>query len=156
MKHKIIYGPPPTTVGQKQIIIHETLPIEADLPEPPTSEAAKARGLRRIARRHYHPETARTTVAPVEQSGWLPIESAPRDGTRILVWLPESENVLSVYWDEQFTFRFDEEKGKSVDYQGEYEGAWTDDAVKSWAYQEKESYNPTYWKPVPAPPVTIP
>lgn len=84
---------------------------------------------------------------------WQPIETAPRDGTRILVYVPDSENVLSVYWDAEFTFRYDEAKA-SVDekYAGEHDGAWTDDAVESFAYEEKASYSPTHWMPLPDPP----
>lgn len=86
-------------------------------------------------------------------SEWQPISTAPKDGTRILVWVPQSENVLSVYWDDRFTFRFDEKRAdESTDYQGEYEGAWTDDAVRSWGDQEKESYEPTHWQPMLTPP----
>lgn len=95
----------------------------------------------------------RLTPAPILK--WQPIETAPKDGRRILVWVPESENVLSVYWDDRFTFRFDEEKAESADYQGEHEGAWTDDAVKSFSYEEKESYQPSHWMPVPLPPKQV-
>lgn len=84
---------------------------------------------------------------------WRLIETAPKDGTRILVYMPDSENVLSVYWDNEFTFRFDELAAKLPTYQGHYEGAWTDDAVRSWGDQEKESYNPTHWMPLPLPPI---
>lgn len=80
------------------------------------------------------------------ETKWRPIETAPKDGTRILVYVPDSENVLSVYWDGEFDFRCDD-NGKT-----EYSGAWTDDAVESFAYEEKASYNPTYWMPLPQPP----
>ena len=31
---------------------------------------------------------------------WQPIETAPKDGTNILVWCPERNRVYLVYWDE--------------------------------------------------------
>ena len=84
---------------------------------------------------------------------WRPIETAPKDGTRILVYVPDSDNVLSVYWDDQFTYRFDEAKAEAdLKYEGEHEGAWTDDAVESFVYEEKCSYKPTHWMPLPEPP----
>lgn len=59
MKHRIKLGPPPTTAGQKQVVIHEyedglqlVVPDE-EAGDPLTSEAASAYGLKRINRRHY-------------------------------------------------------------------------------------------------------
>lgn len=101
---------------------------------------------------HVGPNCIMCAEGVASRPDWQPIETAPKDGTRILVYVPDSENVLSVYWDDEFVFKFDEAKAESTEYQGEHEGAWTDDAVKSWAYQEKESYHPNYWMPFPESP----
>src|ERR1041385_4716103 len=74
---------------------------------------------------------------------WQPIETAPHDGSRILVAGGDCADVLSVYWDDKFDFKLDEAES------GHFIGAWTDDAVRSFGYEEKESYNPTHWMPLP-------
>lgn len=62
---------------------------------------------------------------------WMPIETAPRDGTDVLCWVgftytPEQHVIL--HWSE---------------------GDWiTDYMVDYWA----ASYEPTHWQPLPDPP----
>lgn len=65
---------------------------------------------------------------------WLPIESAPRDGTEVLLALwdgnnPRNGRVLSVgHW---------------------HEGMWHNDCPRD---KTTELYPPTHWQPLPAPP----
>lgn len=58
---KIRYGPKPTTAGQQQVVIrdyggflvYDSQPPSIEEDDPPTSEQARAHGLRRINRRHF-------------------------------------------------------------------------------------------------------
>lgn len=89
-------------------------------------------------------------LAKVEEllaSQWMPIAEAPRDGTRILIWSEEKGTVLSVYWDNEFDSKWDDKKEET-----NYVGAWTDDAVQSFGYEEVHSYNPALFQVLPAPP----
>lgn len=65
--------------------------------------------------------------------GWLPIESAPKDGTRILVYSPQSPppGIYACYW-------------------GVSEQAWLFD-VGLGAYQPRTSAA-THWQPLPPAP----
>lgn len=64
-------------------------------------------------------------------NGWLPIESAPKDGTCILVWGPEEEGFNS---------------GMGVVWFCALEGWFVEGDLGSVG----ESY--THWQPLPAPP----
>jgi hypothetical protein len=64
-------------------------------------------------------------------SAWQSIETAPKDGTRVLLHHPhaEDETVVAGFW-------------------GEWGGAgpcWITDHAEGWL-------NPTHWMPLPAPP----
>ena len=74
-----------------------------------------------------------------EPMTWQPMATAPKDGTHILVWFPQSG-----VW-EVFMHRFD---------QDDTEGWWcvSDNKnepmpLRGWVIQ------PTHWMPLPAPPV---
>ena len=54
--------------------------------------------------------------------GWMPIETAPKDGTRVLLSIRED--------------------GLTIGY---YCGG-------AWIYQESSWHNPTHWHPLPEPP----
>ena len=60
------------------------------------------------------------------EAGWLPIESAPRDATCILVWAPSWSTAAAGRWD--------------VD-------AWTDKSMRNRFYNQ-----PTHWMPLPPAP----
>jgi hypothetical protein len=66
---------------------------------------------------------------------WQPIETAPRDGTRILVYDPsESEGgpVLAAYWSDS---------------------VWWQDAWMVWdCRSDGWQVSPTHWMPLPSPP----
>lgn len=67
-------------------------------------------------------------------NGWLPIESAPKDGTKIDVW-HVNERVTDVYW-------------------SEIQDAWCFDGF--FGPEEPTPISslpaPTHWQPLPAPP----
>lgn len=72
--------------------------------------------------------------------GWRPIETAPKDGTKVLIAEPVNEEhamdqyaVYAAWWDAD-------------------EAIWTDYAVKSFGYEEVQAYAPTHWRPLPASP----
>jgi hypothetical protein len=83
--------------------------------------------------------TIRALAPPAQASagdGWLPIKSAPRDGTRIWAWFP---------------------LGPATGTQQAYAVRWTNDRVGGWALDDGESaaltYDaPTHFRPLPAPP----
>lgn len=85
------------------------------------------------------------TCTPLESRGWRDIASAPKDGTRVLI--VENGEVYAAWWHAEFELVRNEETDE-----GEYVGAWTDNAVKSFGYEEVQSYDPTHWMPLPAPP----
>ncbi len=66
---------------------------------------------------------------------WQPIETAPRDGTRILGYSPSKDaTVCETWWVEDYL----------QDEWGVYIGGWDDD----WDLNRK----PTHWMPLPEPP----
>lgn len=82
---------------------------------------------------------------------WQPIETAPKDGTRIL--LLEAGNVYLGLWDSNFGISeiYDPEADQYVN-----RPAWTDGTVKSWGYEEQnEIEQPTHWMPLPDPPASM-
>ncbi len=80
---------------------------------------------------------------------WQPIESAPRDGTDILLVKADAvvPRITVGCWDASFHTEWDEEAEDTV-----YRGAWTDYGVESWGYEEYQELHPTHWMPLPAPP----
>lgn len=80
---------------------------------------------------------------------WQTIDSAPKDGTQIIIaWLDgQCWEQRMVSWDSEHSFKWNDETEES-----DLVGAWTDHAVESWAYQETFSYQPSHWMPCPDPP----
>lgn len=74
-----------------------------------------------------HVDDAREWLARAEAEGWRSIESAPKDGSKVLIFSP-LEGVMSSYWEYQ--------------WQG---FPWRNAA-------ELKRQEPTLWKPLPAPP----
>lgn len=88
------------------------------------------------------------TVAP-----WQTIESAPKDGTRVLIAF--GDEIRAAYWDPKFEWMCDWGRyANEEDYEGEHRGTWTDGAVESFGYEEVHEYEPTHWMPLPAAPLT--
>ncbi|MDQ4680220.1 DUF551 domain-containing protein, partial [Stenotrophomonas maltophilia group sp. RNC7] len=98
-----------------------------------------------------HPDAGK-----VEGDGWLPIESAPKDGTPVLIAWQAVTSVRGekqwfqtvAHYDDSFEIAgYDEETGDA-----HKRGAWTDGAVASWAYEEIREISPTHWRPLPSAP----
>ena len=86
---------------------------------------------------------------------WLPIESAPKDGTEILVYFDfATVSIVHIAW-----YRSKEDWETSGQFCGgwdsleEWEGWWS--YTRTSVAQEKlEGFRiPTHWMPLPAPPV---
>ena len=79
-----------------------------------------------------------------EEDGWMPIESAPKDGTRVLLWSQMSEDIYSGYWSSNLPSTLPE-----------IEGYWLE---RPYAEYDREGYpyrpihEVTHWRPLPAPP----
>lgn len=75
-------------------------------------------------------------------NGWMPIETAPKDGTTVDLWAKvrnrdESARVADCSW------------GSMVDWHGEERDDWFGLYVGMHLSYE----NPTHWRPLPKPPV---
>lgn len=69
---------------------------------------------------------ARAALTAAKAGGWLPIETAPKDGTRILVWRKHATRPLIARYQKDFEW-FEDEDGVHL-------------------------YNLIYWQPLPNPP----
>lgn len=78
--------------------------------------------------KRQHPEA----LAPDAEGGWQPIETAPKDGTSLMVWCADREIVTLAFWLEGNDVR----KGY---WSGHYETITPDE--------------PTHWQPLPQPPL---
>lgn len=66
---------------------------------------------------------------------WLPIENAPRDGTRILAWSPDWMHVVIAWWRENPRVR----------------RSWFT-ITDEYDDYDLEDEQPTHWQPLPEPP----
>lgn len=78
--------------------------------------------------------------------GWLPIESAPRDGTIVLVWTAVSAGEIRGI---SRSAKGHADIARYSDGRSDYLGDWWDccggDYYSTWC-------QPTHWQPLPAPP----
>jgi len=103
-------------------------------------------GLGELAYAHQLLADAYEDLADARESRWQPIETAPKDGTQILLW--NGAHRFLAYWDKDFSSSWDEEREISIPV-----GAWTDGTVASWGYEENNQIKePTHWMPLPEPP----
>lgn len=72
---------------------------------------------------------------------WLPIETAPRDGTEVLVWFSEFYNGMQdiAQWDD------DRYAKKPRPY-------WSGRGLHIWGIKAYREGKPTHWMPLPPPP----
>lgn len=80
-------------------------------------------------------------AAVVAAMKWQPIETAPKDGTRILGWIPDLDvdfpyidipGAATISWDQVYS-------------------CWEVDPAETWEYSP-EKRNPTHWMPLPEAP----
>lgn len=94
---------------------------------------------------------ARAALEAAERAAWRPIEEAPRDGRKVIVWWREGQDgwqTAAALWDEQFEcLGWDDDASKPI-----YRGGWTDYGVGSFAYEEYRELRPTHFRPLPSPP----
>lgn len=69
-----------------------------------------------------------------DANGWMPIESAPKDGTRVLIWQGEA---YVAWFEREYAWV-------------SHGGAWISERYRSDTYE----YAPTHWQPLPKPPVS--
>jgi len=81
--------------------------------------------------------TDHADAGKVEGDGWLPIESAPKDGTVIDLWSDEYGRLTDCYW------------GAPMAYEGGETG-WVHAHSNEWAESPDEF---VHWRPLPLPPV---
>jgi len=67
---------------------------------------------------------------------WQPIETAPKDGTPILIWQPDKAA--------RFASDFDDLRYAI--------GYWRTDGRESWGNRNSSEVCPTHWQPLPLPP----
>lgn len=80
---------------------------------------------------------------------WMPIETAPRDGTEIFAYLPEEGNLVGV----QMYFISREHCQKEYDDPDYMEEGWyVSYCYDNWNSYQDISLKPTHWMPLPAPP----
>lgn len=65
------------------------------------------------------------------KNGWKPIETAPKDGTAVLICINQG-TAFDAWWDQA-------------------DQAWVDGRLNR--YEEQYTYSPTHWMPMPEPPV---
>lgn len=85
----------------------------------------------------------------VVEQGWQTMETAPKDGTRVLLAGAHRGGWWQAmgYFDPEFERTDKKQRGKTV-----YRGAWTDETVASFKYQELNELDPAHWRPLPATP----
>ena len=83
-------------------------------------------------------------------SDWQPIETAPKDGTAILVWCPGT--VDSVHVSKLMVAVWDPDEWNADDVRGAFRYNRYDSGVYGVLDWDDE---PTHWMPLPKPPVDI-
>lgn len=77
-------------------------------------------------------------------SKWKPIETAPKDGTRILLWFPNDAVAVSGLW-----YKYPEEReGPHVFSESFFDWSVDNDLI---IMDDLNKY-PTHWMPLPEPP----
>lgn len=71
---------------------------------------------------------------------WQLIDAAPKDGTRLLLWVPGEEHIIGYYTKEKGTYAFE---------------GWTSGFESSGGYDIGyiSLGEPTFWIPLPKPPI---
>jgi len=75
-------------------------------------------------------------MSDTPRGGWRDIESAPRDGTAVLVYEPAEKSMAVGWWEDHYVWVSP--------------GAWITDYARS----DTPVWRPTHWQPLPSPPET--
>jgi hypothetical protein len=76
-------------------------------------------------------------------SEWQPIETAPKDGTPILIWQPDRDPKPNDGYCDDHRY--------AIGYWRLAHPGWTINATP-WGNRNSASVNPTHWMPLPEPP----
>lgn len=93
-------------------------------------------------RRHLDPtgeKRMRAALEAAERAAWEPIETAPRDGTLIMVFLPLLNLHAVARWEEQ---KYHTKPAPYFD-------------VRGLSTVDSRAHAPRYWRPLPAPPTEV-
>lgn len=82
----------------------------------------------------YH--IVRAAIEAYEQEQWQPIDTAPKDGTEVL--LSYGKDCFSGYWEAQPNHW--------------HEIGWQEEDARQGAYIHRHPQRPTHWRPLPTPP----
>jgi hypothetical protein len=77
-----------------------------------------------------------------DNNGWLPIETAPKDGTRIMLFVPE----MAGY------HKFVVGKWEANKYSQKPRPYWSTDAELLWGISTIRARQPSHWRPLPPDP----
>lgn len=83
-------------------------------------------------------------AAVVHPAEWMPIETAPKDGTTILAW--------SEYCSEPITVSWCRANSWVAAWFGSWDGSTVIGAQGDWGTDYKEAPPLTHWMPLPSPP----
>lgn len=75
-------------------------------------------------------QLARAVLDTPAESGWQPIETAPKDGTQIIGFCSKHESIFMTLWED---------------------GHW---GLEDWDSQHFCAHAPTHWMPLPPPPAS--
>ena len=94
---------------------------------------------------------AREALANIKAAlEWHPIDSAPKDGTVVLGWMPLESNVGEVYWDQGQPDGPDE-MGWDAGWASPHGACFAGRSFGDPDHQFKAFNQPTHWKPITPP-----
>lgn len=82
-----------------------------------------------------------SSASDPREDGWQPIATAPKDGTRVLLWVtgPYRPGAIRGYWDPDR-------------YAQKPRPFWTTDDERTTGKTARRMHQPTHWQPLPTPP----
>lgn len=89
-------------------------------------------------------------------SGWQPIETAPKDGTPILIFQPSGQRnsymPIDALKEGEFTYRWDDPRLLWFDDARWAIGYWRPYPNGGWGNRNSATVTPSHWMPLPTPP----